>query len=71
MEKDLSNVRNENLVMKQELDSYRSSSRRKSQELNSVKEELGAQLVAMKKLESEVKQLPDLQQKLKMVIIKV
>jgi hypothetical protein len=67
VEKELSDVRAENLVMKQELETYRSSSRRKSQELSSVKEELGVQIATLKRLENEVKQIPDLQNKLKLV----
>jgi uncharacterized protein (DUF3084 family) len=68
MEKEIHDLKQENIALKQESDSYRQASSKNFQDLFSMKEQLGDQSTYLKKLEDEVKMIPELQQKLTMVI---
>lgn len=67
LEKEIHELKAENVALKQESDTYRTASSKNFSDLFTMKEQLGDQSNYVKKLEDEVKTIPELQQKVTMV----
>lgn len=67
LEKEISDLKNENSQLKSEAETYRTASTKSFSDLFSIKEQLGEQSNYVKKLEEECKAIPELHKQVTMV----